>query len=193
MLNRIFKSKNTTPSFIVKGNKFEIETSGLVGIINKEKKFCWAIDVYAKQGQVDKHSVSPKFSFIELEPSTDFEYDKFFIWDKTTAYNSKTENWKGDFYIFDAHYFEASLKFTKQTKNEFNVEIKGKVNLNPETYPTTNFEEFSINQLIPFNGILVEIDDKECAFEIAKNVLDISEMKWIKKDQDKQMNDNWIK
>lgn len=193
MLNRLFKSKKSSPLYIINGSHFEIETSGIVGIINSELKFCWAIDLYAKEGNIENHIVTPKFSFTELEPAQDFVFDKSFIWNKTTAYNTETDNWKGDFYIFDAHYFEVRVEFIKLSKTEFQVIVDGYVNQNPETYSSVNFVPFKIKQNIPFNGILVEIDNREKAYSIARKYLEVSEMNWFEKNENKQIYNNWIK
>jgi hypothetical protein len=191
MLSKIFKTKDTAPTYQIDKSNFKIDTKGLIGVINSAKQFCWAIDLYALDGEIDENIVSPKFSFTELEPSEKFKFDKKFIWTKTSAYNEKTGTWKGDFYIFDAHYFECNIEFIKLNDNKFNVKITGEVNINPETYPTTHFVPFEIQQEVDFNGVLVEIENEQEAFDIASNFIETSAMKWKGKTNDQE--NNWLK
>ncbi len=173
MISSIFKRKPNKPKYTIGEVEFGVESLGLIGVITTEIEFCWAIDLYAKEGVIDEINVSPKFSFNELEPAPKFKYNKSFTWSSTSAYNEEKGSWKGDFYILDAHYFEVKVELVKLSDNEFEVIVKGKVNLNFETAPTTNFVDFEINQRVLFNGVLIELEDKKVALETASKIIDI--------------------
>lgn len=171
---------------------FTIETAGLIGIITEEEKFCWAMDLYAAKNELEGNAVTPKFSFTELEETTKFVFDRSFEWEKATAYSEEKDDWIGSFYIFDGHFFEAELSLEKREDRQFIVNVKGRVNLNWETAPTTDFKDFQIVHLMPFGGILSEIDDKEKAIAIASKFLNTQDMKWMPRDEENGQEDNWL-
>lgn len=177
----------------IDSTEFEFKTTGLVGVINNNKEFCWAIDLYANSGKLQGHEVSPKFSFTELKESTNYIYNEVFKWKTITPYNDETNNWTGSFYIYDSHYFTANIELIKIDSKNFKVIINGKVNLNTESYPTKNFKPFQIESYIPFNGIICEINNKTEAVKIASRFIDVQNLKWISKEENKSINNNWLR
>lgn len=150
------------------------------------------MDLYAKQNKIEGNTVAPKFSFTQLEQATDYEYNKSFKWKEVSAYNDKIDDWIASFYVYDAHYFIADVEVMIVEREQFEVSIEGRVNLNWETAPTTDYRTFKIQNTIPFNGIICEIDDKEKAFEITKNYLDLEGLKWLPKEETSSGQNNWL-
>ncbi len=176
----------------IDSTNFTFETIGIIGIITEDNEFCWAMDLYAKPSDFQGNTVSPKFSFTQLEESKDYEYNNSFRWENVSAYNESLEDWIASFYIFDAHYFIANIEIKIKDKEHFIVAIDGEVNLNWETAPTTNFKKFRIENTIPFNGVLSEIDDKNKAFEIVANFIDIKGLQWLPKEETSSGTNNWL-
>jgi hypothetical protein len=171
---------------------FAFKTIGIIGIINENEEFCWAMDIYAESNSFQEINVSPMFSFTQLGQSKDYVYNKSFRWEKISAYDDILNDWIASFYIYDSHYFIANVEIERIEKKNFHIVIDGKVNLNWETAPTTDFKDFKIEKTIPFNGILLEINDKQKVFEIAKRFIDIEGLKWLPKEETSSGENNWL-
>ena len=176
-------NKKSTKIYRISKTDFIFETVGIIGIINKNGEFCWAMDLYAQENEFEGVEVSPKFSFTELEETRNFIKNKEYIWENTSAYSKEKDDWIGSFYIFDAHFFKSKIQLIKKNNESFDVIIKGKVNLNWETAKNTDSKNFHIENNIPFNGILCEIEDKEECLKIAGKFINIEGMKWIDDDE----------
>jgi len=179
-------------SYKIDSVEFEFETFGIIGIITEDQEFCWAMDLYAKPNTFEENNVSPKFSFTQLESAPDFNFNESFRWKGVSAYNDKIDDWVASFYIFDSHYFIADVDLKKIDNRNFLVSIEGKVNLNWETAPTKDFRNFKIQKIIPFNGILSEIDDEKEAFKITAKYLDVEGMKWVPKEETSTGENGWL-
>lgn len=136
--------------------------------------------------------MAPKFSFTLLEQASDYKFNESFSWKNTSPYNKETDDWVGSFYIHDAHYFEADVEVLRIDNKNYRVSIKGKVNLNWETAPTQDFRDFTIQKIIPFNGIICETDDEKKAFEITQKFIDTEGMKWLPKEETSSGRNNWL-
>jgi|GEM_PF-5942609 len=68
--------QNTTkPLYKIDTTEFPFETKGIIGIITEQGFLCWALDLYAgSNNDSEGNSIAPKFSFTELQESTDFVY-----------------------------------------------------------------------------------------------------------------------
>lgn len=191
-LNTSTDMKKDLKLYKVDTTEFAFETSGIIGIVTEDEQFCWALDLYAKENKLDESSVTPKFSFTELGVCTHYTYNSSFTWSNISAYDKAKDDWIGSFYIFDAHYFEADVVLNRKNNEAFIVSVKGKVNLNWETAPSTDFRSFEITNTVPFNGILSEIDDSDKALIISSKFIDISSMKWVPRAKTKSKEHNWI-
>lgn len=178
--------------FFIDGTEFTFESFGIIGVITENQEFCWAMDLYANASSLEGNQVSPKFSFTQLEQTMNFKRDHSFSWEEVSAYNEEIEDWVGSFYIYDAHYFTAKVSLEKIDRDHFLVHIEGKVNLNWETAPTTNFKSFTIQKTTPFNGILSEIDDEKKSRQICQKYLDQSDLKWLPKEETNSGESNWL-
>jgi len=147
-------------TFRIDSTEFEFETIGIIGIITEDENFCWAMDLYAKSGEFQGQTVSPKFSFTLLEEAKHYDHNESYKWKDVSAYNDRIDDWIASFYIYDAHFFTADVEIRKMDNENFFVSIEGKVNLNWETAPTKDFRDFLIKKIIPFNGIICEIDNR---------------------------------
>lgn len=172
--------------------EFEFETIGIIGVINENEEFCWAMDLYAKPNNFQDNQVAPKFSFTQLEETKDFVFNNSFKWKEVSAYNDIIDDWIASFYIYDSHFFKADVEISIEDKKNFFVSIKGKVNLNWETAPTTDFRTFEIRKIIPFNGIICELEDKKKAFEIAQKFINTEGLKWLPKEETSSGENNWL-
>lgn len=172
---------------------FEFETLGIIGIINEEQEFCWAMDLYAKPNKDDEgNTIAPKFSFTQLEQATDYKYNESFRWKEMPAYSEKLDDWIASFYIYDNHFFTADVEVIRKDRENYEVSIEGKVNLNWETAPTTDYRPFKIQTTVPFNGIICEIEDEKKAFEITKNYIDTEGLEWLPREKTSSGQNNWL-
>lgn len=176
----------------IDSTEFEFETIGIIGVVTEDQEFCWAMDLYAKSNDFQGNNVSPKFSFTQLQQTKDYKYNESFSWKGISAYDNNIDDWIASFYIYDSHYFIADIEIEKIDKENFLVSIKGKVNLNWETAPTKDFRNFKILKIIPFNGIISELDDERIAFKITEKYIDTKGFKWIPKEQTSSGENNWL-
>ncbi len=172
--------------------EFEFETIGIIGIITENEKFCWAMDLYANSNAFQDNEVAPKFSFTQLEETKDFVFNQSFNWKQISAYNDETDDWIASFYIYDSHYFIADVEIIRKDKENYFVSIIGKVNLNWESAPTQDFRDFEIQKIVPFNGIICEIEDKKKSFEITKKYIDTDGLRWLPKEDTSSGENNWL-
>jgi len=179
--------------YTIGSTDFEFEIAGIIGIITEDQKFCWAMDLYAKSRHFQGNPVSPKFSFIQLEPAHDFQHNASFSWKEVPAYNDEIDDWIGSFYIYDSHFFVVDIQVKKVSRESFWVSVTGKVNLNWATEPAEHFEYFTIAHTIPFNGILSEIDDEKKARKITRMYLDPTDLIWVPKEESSSGENHWLR
>lgn len=176
----------------INNSNFEIDNATVAAVVTNDRKFKWAIDLYAIESEFEKEKVAPKFSFIDLEEADEFKFNESFNWKSASAYDKIEERWIGDFYIFDAHYFECEVNMIRLSEIEFMLTVKGKVNLNPQTYPTTWFVPFEIKQKANFNGVISELEDEKESRIIASKFIATDNLIWKDKLIEENLSENWL-
>ncbi|MCG8529928.1 MAG: hypothetical protein MI749_04610 [Desulfovibrionales bacterium] len=167
--------------FKIDGHEYQIETTGVVGILDDEDGLFWAIDIYGKGQFIDEDNyIEPKLSFIKLPhaESTDRSLAQIHF-KNAEAYDENIDDWIGDFYIYDAHFFKSEITLTRVSKSNFHISWKGEVDISYETSTNPQFIPFEIDLEIPFYGILCRYTDENDSKELLQDICDVSEFVWI--------------
>ncbi len=84
------------------------------------------------------------------------------------------------------------MKIIRLSNVEFDINIQGTVNLNPETYPTKSLVPFKIKQTAKFNGVVSELEDEKESRNIASQFINVDNLIWKDKLIDNSLSDNWL-
>ncbi|GAB1269779.1 hypothetical protein NBRC116493_30320 [Aurantivibrio infirmus] len=171
----------------VDGEKYEIEVAGLVGILDEDYGIRWAMDLYAKKKQTTKDFggayFQPKLSFTNLINADEYDRGlKYLHWHKAESYDRDIDDWIGDFYIFDAHHFNASIKLQRKQADSFLLKMEGQVNLVWENVEEVNYKNFTIEVLVPFYGFKCPDHDREEAKSELEKHFDMDDFFWLEED-----------
>ncbi len=171
----------------IQNDEFELDSSGIVGILDDEEELFWAIDVYGKGRFIGEDNfIEPKLSFTRLPHphGTDRSLNKIHF-PIAEAYDKVIDDWIGDFYIYDGHFFRSEISLTRLSISKFNIHWKGEVDISYETLPGgEEFIPFEINLDIPFNGILCAYTNEKESRELLEDICDVSEFYWIGEEND---------
>jgi hypothetical protein len=167
------------------GNEqFEISEAGIVGRLLPDEGLVWALDVYAQGRDTDEFTyVEPKLSFTALPhpDSADRELQHLHF-PHAVAYDDKTDEWIGDFYIYDGHFFRSELDLRRVSPTRFKIHWKGEVDTSPEQIPAEHFVPFEIEQEIVFPGILCEWTDEKTSRRILEPICETADLFWCGED-----------
>jgi hypothetical protein len=171
--------------FKIEDVEFEIEESGIVGLIDDwDEALFWAVDVNAKSHEYkDLGYYSPKISFTKLPhvKKSNKKLDKL-IWESAEAYDTEEDDWIGDLYLFDGHFFRSRLELVRNSFDSFNVEWIGEVDISYETSEKRDFIPFHIKAIVPFHGFLSDYDNERETKSILKKFCDLKGYTWFNKE-----------
>jgi len=165
--------------FQIKDALFEIEQAAVVGILNKDGSFAWAMDVETKRIQSPLLGVAgPKISITTIPHPKGVNRDLSRVeWRNVRAYYD--DNWHGDFYVYDAEeYYECEISLARASWNFYALKWSGlcDVNWNEEYGKRVPFK---IETTAAFNGILCNIDNEEKARDALANRCNDHMFAWI--------------
>lgn len=171
--------------FKIEDVEFEIEVSGIVGKVDDmDDSLFWAIDINAKSTKYkDLGLYAPMISFIKLPHAEESkkELDRL-VWESAEAYDTVEDDWIGDLYLFDGHFFKSRLELIRNSFDSFKVEWTGEVDLSLQTSETRHFVPFEVNAIVPFHGFLSDYDNEEETKSILDEFCDLEGYTWLNKD-----------